>query len=217
MRRARFGLRFILLRRSEGRAGRVPTMAKDDISQDRVNAMMVKCGRRCCICRRFRPTRLQVHHIVERSRGGTDDEDNLIVICMTCHSDVHSQVPFMRRFTVEEQKGHRDALVKQVADGVLPAVDTDDTDEVLARIAGLQKPKSVTGELMEEGIEVLVGAATGTAHRQGSLMLSLSTEGFSIMYGDRNRDFSHNEHRLQARCKRAMRQLMECGLIESDG
>src|SRR5258708_39409703 len=103
----------------------------DEIPTDLVDKMMVKCGRRCCICRRFRPTKLQVHHIIERSQGGTHDEDNLIVVCFSCHSDVHTKVPFARRFSPDELRGHRDALVKMVTDGKLPTLDTDDSDEVM--------------------------------------------------------------------------------------
>jgi hypothetical protein len=84
-----------------------------DIPPERIDSMMVKCGRRCCIWRRFRPTKLQVHHIIERNHGGTDDEDNLIVICLACHTDVHTKVPFARRFSVEELKGHRDAVIER--------------------------------------------------------------------------------------------------------
>src|SRR5688572_30318128 len=98
----------------------------DDIPQKVVDEMMVKCGRRCCICRRFRPTKLQVHHIVERVQGGSNDLDNLIVTCMSCHSDVHTKVPFARRFTHAELKSHRDTLYVMVASGTLPASDSDD-------------------------------------------------------------------------------------------
>lgn len=34
-------------------------------------------------------TRLEVHHIIYRSQGGTDDENNLITLCEDCHSKVH--------------------------------------------------------------------------------------------------------------------------------
>lgn len=34
-------------------------------------------------------TRLEVHHIVYRSQGGTNDENNLITLCEDCHSKVH--------------------------------------------------------------------------------------------------------------------------------
>ena len=33
--------------------------------------------------------RLEVHHIIYRSNGGTDDENNLITLCEECHSKVH--------------------------------------------------------------------------------------------------------------------------------
>ena len=34
-------------------------------------------------------TRLEVHHIVFRSQGGSDDLDNLITLCKKCHHDLH--------------------------------------------------------------------------------------------------------------------------------
>ena len=42
----------------------------------------------CQICGK-KHTRLEVHHIVYRSQGGTDDENNLITLCEDCHSGVH--------------------------------------------------------------------------------------------------------------------------------
>jgi hypothetical protein len=36
--------------------------------------------------------RLEVHHIVYRSDGGADSEDNLITLCKCCHDDVHKGV-----------------------------------------------------------------------------------------------------------------------------
>lgn len=98
-------------------------MASDeDIPQEIVDRMMVKCGRCCCICRQFKPTKLQVHHIIERAKGGDNNEDNLIVTCLSCHTDIHTKVPFARRFSVDEQKGHRNEVVRLVNDGTLPGV-----------------------------------------------------------------------------------------------
>src|SRR5215470_9735207 len=118
--------------RSRSTAGWGETNMADEIPQELADKMMIRCGRRCCICRRFRPTKLQVHHIVERNEGGSDDEDNLIVTCFSCHSDVHTKVPFARRFSVAELKGHRDAVIKLIEDGTLVAADSDDTDEAIA-------------------------------------------------------------------------------------
>jgi hypothetical protein len=131
-----------------------------------IDRMMVRCGRRCCICRRFRPTKLQVHHIVERSEGGSDDEDNLIVTCFSCHSDVHTKVPFARRFSVAELKGLRDVVTRLVEVGTLAAGDTDDTVEAVALIVG--------------GVD----------------------------------QFSYDDHRRQARYKKALDQLLQCRLVE---
>ena len=39
------------------------------------------CGKKNC--------RLEVHHIIFRSNGGTDDENNLITLCEECHKGVH--------------------------------------------------------------------------------------------------------------------------------
>lgn len=40
------------------------------------------CGKKNC--------QLQTHHIIFRSRGGTDDENNMITLCKECHADVHN-------------------------------------------------------------------------------------------------------------------------------
>lgn len=37
-------------------------------------------------------TRLEVHHIIYRSKGGTDDEKNLIALCKKCHDAVHAGI-----------------------------------------------------------------------------------------------------------------------------
>ena len=42
-----------------------------------------------CQCCGKKHTRLEVHHIVFRSRGGTDDEKNLITVCKGCHDAIH--------------------------------------------------------------------------------------------------------------------------------
>ena len=43
----------------------------------------------CQICGK-KHTRLEVHHIIYRSQGGTDDEDNLITLCEDCHEKIHN-------------------------------------------------------------------------------------------------------------------------------
>jgi len=45
----------------------------------------------CQICG-CKNKKLQVHHIIERSKGGTDDPKNLTTLCVECHDKVHSGV-----------------------------------------------------------------------------------------------------------------------------
>ena len=44
----------------------------------------------CLKAGRFVPVE-QVHHIRPLAEGGTNDEDNLISLCMSCHSHIHAK------------------------------------------------------------------------------------------------------------------------------
>ena len=44
----------------------------------------------CCACGSING--LEVHHLVPKSSGGTDDEKNLLTICFECHGKVHGMV-----------------------------------------------------------------------------------------------------------------------------
>jgi hypothetical protein len=197
-----------------------------DIPRELVDKMMVKCGRRCCICRRFRPTKLQVHHIEEKGQGGGSDEDNLIVTCFSCHSDVHTVVPFARRFTQPELKRHRETLIQQVENGVLPAEDNDDTDEAIRRIVReLQASKSTTVQILPEAGEVLLAAVKEGG--DGTILEVRNFEGYGVIVSGRpiiqehltpeqveNSRTDPVVQRLIAKYKHALEQLRRFGLIE---
>lgn len=184
-----------------------------EIPQERIDSMMVKCGRRCCICRRFRPTKLQVHHIIEQAQGGTDDEDNLIVTCFSCHTDIHTKVPFARRFSVGELKDHREAVIRMVTEGKLPLGDTDDTDEVIARVVQqMRAVENPTIELLPEAVEVLTKAVKSEGGMQGMFNFVKHQMGFSLLVAGVDQ-FDFHAHRLQARYKKALEQLLQCKLV----
>ena len=45
----------------------------------------------CQCCKgKHKDSKLEVHHIVFRSQGGSDEESNLITLCHTCHTALHS-------------------------------------------------------------------------------------------------------------------------------
>ena len=51
----------------------------------------------CQCCRgKHKDGKLEVHHIVFRSRGGSDEEGNLITLCHTCHKNLHSGVTALK-------------------------------------------------------------------------------------------------------------------------
>jgi hypothetical protein len=184
------------------------------ISQELADRMMVKCARRCCICRRFRPTKLQVHHIDLQSVGGTDDEDNLIVTCTSCHTDVHSIVPFTRRFSVNELKGHRDSLMQMVAGGKLPENEPDNTDQIIDRVINTRRRLPETGSLSPEAIELILAAANATGSRQGIIVVVDRHAGVLISPGNRDCPYEIEDKRSQAKYKAALRELENQDLIE---
>lgn len=55
----------------------------------RRDAVLHRDNYTCQVCGK-KHTRLEVHHIIYRSQGGTDDESNLITLCEDCHNKVHS-------------------------------------------------------------------------------------------------------------------------------
>jgi len=76
-----------------------------------VEDLLVKAARHCCVCREHKGIKLEVHHIVPRSRGGTDDPDNGIPLCFDCHAEVETyndQHPRGRKFHPSELRKHRD-------------------------------------------------------------------------------------------------------------
>ena len=45
----------------------------------------------CQCCKgKHKDSKLEVHHIIFRGQGGSDEESNLITLCHTCHKDLHS-------------------------------------------------------------------------------------------------------------------------------
>ncbi len=50
--------------------------------------LLVEAMHRCCLCPEHHDV-THVHHIVPISEDGPNSEDNLMVVCPTCHAKVH--------------------------------------------------------------------------------------------------------------------------------
>ena len=48
---------------------------------------MKQCGWRCSKC--GKAGRIEVHHIIPISEGGTNDPENLACLCRECHINIH--------------------------------------------------------------------------------------------------------------------------------
>lgn len=58
---------------------------------ENIKAKVLDRDRYICQCYKgkHKGSKLEVHHIIFRSQGGSDKEDNLITLCSTCHYNVH--------------------------------------------------------------------------------------------------------------------------------
>ncbi len=185
--------------------------------------VLAKCGRCCCLCRRFLPNMLQVHHIVERAEGGSDDIDNLFAICLTCHSDVHTKRPFTRRFTVDELKRHCARVYSLVAGGKLVPPE-DDYGRLEARVSSIPQAgyaadaesiviagtELIQPQLGRDAIDVLLAAADS---QKGLILMHLTTDGLAVEVDGKNLVPSQTP-RDEARFKHAVEELSDHGFLD---
>lgn len=66
-------------------------MISANISNARRKAIYRRDGYACALCdnRQY----LQIHHVIPRSHGGSDDPMNLICLCSKCHGAAHGCIP----------------------------------------------------------------------------------------------------------------------------
>lgn len=73
----------------EHRWGRKPRDNSEVNTKQARQKFIKERGNKCELCPYSKPEVLNVHHIVERCNGGTNHKTNLIVICPTCHAEIH--------------------------------------------------------------------------------------------------------------------------------
>lgn len=68
---------------------------------------------RCALC--DSPRGIQIHHVIKRSQGGSNDPMNLITLCMYCHAVIHgTRFPDWPEWMTQEEL--QQAAVEYVAD-----------------------------------------------------------------------------------------------------
>jgi 5-methylcytosine-specific restriction endonuclease McrA len=56
-----------------------------------VRAVLTAAGARCSEC--DSKENLDIHHIIDLAKGGTNDPSNLKVVCKMCHDKIHNTIP----------------------------------------------------------------------------------------------------------------------------
>lgn len=83
-------------------------------------------GYTCQHCKgKSKDNRLEVHHIVFRKNGGSDEQENLITLCKTCHDSLHKgKIKLKKNGKIKGQLKHatqmnsiRQQLLKRLPDG----------------------------------------------------------------------------------------------------
>src|SRR4051794_6680866 len=91
-----------------------------------VEELLAKTGRHCCICKVLH--QIQVHHIVPLEKGGSDEIDNAIPLCPTCHDAVHKEYSsgsVTRAYGPDELRRHRSETIELVRSTVAALVSRD--------------------------------------------------------------------------------------------
>lgn len=75
--------------------------------------VLLKSKRICCLCGRAKKQNIEVHHIRQESKQGSNTFDNAIAVCFDCHADIghyNNSHPRGTKYTEGELKKRRDHL-----------------------------------------------------------------------------------------------------------
>lgn len=94
--------------------------------------VLLKSKRHCALCEKNAFSAIEVHHIIPKSEGGSDDIENLIPLCFDCHQRVGSynpKHPKGTKYSEHELKARRDKVYNKVENGELPKQETKIVNE----------------------------------------------------------------------------------------
>ena len=70
---------------------------------------LIASARHCSVCHRYKGVKVEVHHIVPESEGGSNEIENAIVLCFDCHADAGHYNPNHPRGTKMSPEELREA------------------------------------------------------------------------------------------------------------
>lgn len=74
--------------------------------------LLVESRNTCNLC--WEKKDIQIHHIRPIEQGGDNSEDNLIILCLDCHSKVHTKRNLARSYTEETLRLYKEKWIELV-------------------------------------------------------------------------------------------------------
>lgn len=71
-----------------------------DLSKRTITKVLTRANKGCSICG-WNESTCDIHHIVPKSKGGTNENSNLIVVCPNCHRIIHTTDKYSQEFLFE--------------------------------------------------------------------------------------------------------------------
>ena len=68
-----------------------------DLSKRTITKVLERANKGCSICG-WNESTCDIHHIIPKKEGGTNDNDNLIIVCPNCHRVIHTTNKYSRDF-----------------------------------------------------------------------------------------------------------------------
>lgn len=90
---------------------------------------LVASARHCCVCHRYKGVKVEVHHIIPKDKGGTDDQENAITLCFDCHCDAghyNERHPKGSKLSYDELRKAKVAWHENVRRNCIEPYDTED-------------------------------------------------------------------------------------------
>ena len=76
------------------------------IDSQTVFELLHKCRRTCCVCRKPNQPFI-IHHIIPWAESHSHDIENLVVLCLSCHSEAHTKRELAQNLTRDQLRHHK--------------------------------------------------------------------------------------------------------------
>ena len=71
-----------------------------ELSKRTITKILNRANKGCAICG-WNESTCDIHHIIPKSKGGTNNNDNLIIVCPNCHRVIHTTDKYSEEFLLQ--------------------------------------------------------------------------------------------------------------------